>query len=605
MTSVPGVFAAGDMSRGQSLVVWAIRSCGARSRARVGGMTGQRETPSGDRGEVPPPRRRPDRSRGQGRRRRSVPLREPELLRTFGMTEQELLGRTFMPLVHEEAASRRRGRWRPCQRHACYLEQRALTVAGWRWIGWADTAVLDGAGRVVGDRRHRGRDVTDRREGRGIPPHAPEARHDRAARRPVWRTSSTTSSPESSEPPELRRPSHDRAARDRRGLRIGGPAHLAPLPRVRAEGDGALGAVVESAARSTRSRASSATASIGGSTSLPIRPGPCPCAEPDRLHAAILNLALNARMPCQAEGRSRSSSTSWTSTRPAARRCRSTSPGPVRPAPRRRHRRGAQRGRARAPVRAVFTTKEVGKGTGLGLAEVYGTVRAHHGAVVVESREREGTAVTVWLPACDAEASAVSDVSARSTTVEPLRVLVADDDANVRRTLALLLRGEGHAVVECAGGREAIERFARDWREIDVVILDLMMPDLGGADVLARLRAANPRARVIVSSGYGRRCLGLPPTSLLHHTPAAPRLPRRPPSSQALQLPVPAPLVLRAPRVVVPASRATARRGRSRPCARRTGPAAAWCGSARRASGSPGSRRCRSRRRCASASPAR
>jgi two-component system, cell cycle sensor histidine kinase and response regulator CckA len=147
----------------------------------------------------------------------------------------------------------------------------------------------------------------------------------------------------------------------------------------------------------------------------------------------------------------------------------------------------------------------VGKGTGLGLAEVYGTVRAHHGAVVVESRAGEGTAVTVWLPACGDEASAGPDRdgSAPPAAAEPLRVLVADDEANVRRTLALLLRGEGHAVVECAGGREAVERYARDWRELDVVILDLMMPDLGGADVLARLRAANPRARVIVSSGYG------------------------------------------------------------------------------------------------------
>jgi CheY-like chemotaxis protein len=125
---------------------------------------------------------------------------------------------------------------------------------------------------------------------------------------------------------------------------------------------------------------------------------------------------------------------------------------------------------------------------------------------VVEGREGPGTAVTVWLPACGAEErdGAERDVPAPSPVVEPLRVLVADDAPNVRMTLALLLRGEGHAVVECAGGREAVERYARDWREIDVVILDLMMPDLGGADVLARLRAVNPRARVIVSSGYGR-----------------------------------------------------------------------------------------------------
>jgi CheY-like chemotaxis protein len=56
--------------------------------------------------------------------------------------------------------------------------------------------------------------------------------------------------------------------------------------------------------------------------------------------------------------------------------------------------------------------------------------------------------------------------------------------------------------VECAGGREAVERYARDWRDLDVVILDVMMPDLRGREVFARLRAANPNVRVIVSSGF-------------------------------------------------------------------------------------------------------
>lgn len=89
------------------------------------------------------------------------------------------------------------------------------------------------------------------------------------------------------------------------------------------------------------------------------------------------------------------------------------------------------------------------------------------------------------------------------TPARSLRVLVADDEANVRRSLALLLRSHGHTAVECAGGGEAVERFAREGRDIDVVILDLMMPDMNGGDVFARLREANPRVPVIVSSGFG------------------------------------------------------------------------------------------------------
>jgi CheY-like chemotaxis protein len=81
-------------------------------------------------------------------------------------------------------------------------------------------------------------------------------------------------------------------------------------------------------------------------------------------------------------------------------------------------------------------------------------------------------------------------------------VLVVDDEPNVRRSLAVLLRTSGHDVVECDGGRQALERYAAAEREIDVAIVDMMMPDMTGRELIVRLRAMSERLPVIVSSGF-------------------------------------------------------------------------------------------------------
>jgi CheY-like chemotaxis protein len=83
-----------------------------------------------------------------------------------------------------------------------------------------------------------------------------------------------------------------------------------------------------------------------------------------------------------------------------------------------------------------------------------------------------------------------------------VRVLIVDDEPNVRRSLGLLLRTAGHEVVECHRGRDAVERCAARPAEIDVAIVDMMMPDMTGREVVAELRAVCPRLPVIVSSGF-------------------------------------------------------------------------------------------------------
>ena len=157
----------------------------------------------------------------------------------------------------------------------------------------------------------------------------------------------------------------------------------------------------------------------------------------------------------------------------------------------------ATRGRAFEPF---FSTKE--KGHGLGLAACLGIVRAHGGALLVESALGRGSRFSVLRPASDA--ATTPGAQRAHDAVRPCRVLVVDDEAIVRGQMRRSLELRGYTVVEAADGRTALDALAAPGAVdvVDVVILDMTMPDLDGAEVLLRLRAAGSRVPVVVSSGY-------------------------------------------------------------------------------------------------------
>ncbi len=142
-----------------------------------------------------------------------------------------------------------------------------------------------------------------------------------------------------------------------------------------------------------------------------------------------------------------------------------------------------------------FTTKFVGRG--LGMAAVLGIVHGHGGAIAIESAPATGTMIRVYFPASDTTpARAAPDARRRA------RVLVVEDEANVRRSTQMLLEGLGFDVLVAADGVEALETFRASAARIDAVLLDLTMPRLGGLDALARLRALAPQVPVVLTSGY-------------------------------------------------------------------------------------------------------
>ncbi len=149
-----------------------------------------------------------------------------------------------------------------------------------------------------------------------------------------------------------------------------------------------------------------------------------------------------------------------------------------------------------------FTTKAPGAGTGLGLAMVYGTVRAHHGLILVESEPGAGSTFTIHLPASRDLAQgrdAAVQVGLRSGSG---RILLADDEEMVRDVCARMLRRLGYDVDTASDGQEAVERVTGDARGYDLVILDGNMPRLTGPDACRLIRTARPDARILLASGY-------------------------------------------------------------------------------------------------------
>ena len=150
-----------------------------------------------------------------------------------------------------------------------------------------------------------------------------------------------------------------------------------------------------------------------------------------------------------------------------------------------------------------YTTKDIGKGTGLGLASVYGIVKSHRGHIMCYSEIGMGTTFKIYLPAIEQ-----TDINEpKDTEIKPPRggnetILLVDDEESIRDFAAQLLMTFGYAVKTASTGEEALDIYANQGSKIHLVVMDLGMPGIGGHKSLQKLLQLDPRVKVLIASGY-------------------------------------------------------------------------------------------------------
>jgi len=159
-----------------------------------------------------------------------------------------------------------------------------------------------------------------------------------------------------------------------------------------------------------------------------------------------------------------------------------------------------------------FTTKETGKGTGLGLSTVYGIVKQTNGYIFVDSTIGQGTSFRIYLPRyvpIAGEAAEAAPIDAKSAEAKPMAdltghgtILLVEDEEGLRGLNARGLTSRGYTVLEAGNGVEAIELIESRGGDVDLVVSDVVMPEMDGPTLAKELRTRNPGLKIIFVSGY-------------------------------------------------------------------------------------------------------
>ncbi len=149
-----------------------------------------------------------------------------------------------------------------------------------------------------------------------------------------------------------------------------------------------------------------------------------------------------------------------------------------------------------------FTTKGPGEGTGLGLAMVYGVVKSHGGRILCYSEPGIGTTFKIYFPVAEVEQEPDLTTSAERPLFGTETILLVDDDHSVLSLGERILSGAGYTVMTASDGKQALDRYLEAKDKISLVILDLSMPRMGGGECLSELVKIDPRAKVLITSGY-------------------------------------------------------------------------------------------------------
>ena len=152
-----------------------------------------------------------------------------------------------------------------------------------------------------------------------------------------------------------------------------------------------------------------------------------------------------------------------------------------------------------------FTTKPEGSGTGLGLAMVFGIVTQHDGFIDIESALGRGTTFTIYLPVETGQHQSSRQTANRTIVGGNETICVVEDNTQVRNLARLILKGAGYQVIEAVDGRDALDKFPHNKDSIDLVLMDVVMPRMGGKDVMEEMQKVRPDIKILFTSGYSEK----------------------------------------------------------------------------------------------------
>ncbi len=432
----------------------------------------------------------------------------PSYSEIFGMTEDQLLGHRFMPLVHEDDREKTEsamiGLLSPP--YSLYLEQRAMTKDGWRWFGWANTAVFDSNNNVVVEIIGVGRDITlqKRLEENLLQSQKMEAigqlaggvAHDFNNILQAMRSNIEIAEQEiaadshaGSHLAEIRRSAERASDLTRQLLAFGRRQVMQPEIIDLHEQVGHTVSLLDRV--------------IGEQVTIIVNPTNSPTtvrADARQLEQVLMNLCVNSRDAMPTGGtitiaigsrllEKTDEDDPGTSGDYASLEVRDTGVGMD----------NATKTQIFEPF---FTTKPMGEGTGLGLATVFGIVKQHEGFIDVVSAPGEGTTVTILLPLVDDPKPQEAKVEILEALGGTETILLAEDDASVRTAVEEILGEAGYRVISASNGNQAMLALDRAEEGIDLALLDVVMPGAGGLDVVEHLRESGSSIKVMLTSGY-------------------------------------------------------------------------------------------------------
>ncbi len=230
---------------------------------------------------------------------------------------------------------------------------------------------------------------------------------------------------------------------------------------------------------------------------------PIVCGDPAQFQTAIMNIALNAR-DAMAEGGDLLLRTEdiQIDENFSKQKAYSISPGPYIKITVSDSGTGMDEKTLSKIFEPFFTTKEQGKGTGLGLASVYGAIKSHNGYIEAQSELGKGSVFSIYLPVVDEKEQVIRKKSDPRLLAGKGSILVVDDEIFLSHALKEMLSWIGYTAITFNNGSDAIDYYRNHANSVDLIILDLMMPGMGGRECVKLFKEINSQVKIIISSGY-------------------------------------------------------------------------------------------------------